>query len=84
MCPFWDTSFRYIYNLTILPDEDNSQAPHIDFKDKIEIYKKYDKIPTNKKLVELYNKHKSFNLELIGEHQYFLWDKVKKIFHIEE
>jgi len=71
-----------IYNVTILPREDNSEVSHFDFKDKIEKYKQYDKIPTNKKLVELYEKHKSFNLDLVEEYQDFLWEKVKQIFHL--
>lgn len=71
-----------IYNLTILPREDNSEVSHIDFKDKVEKYKEYDKLPTNKKLVELYDKYKAFNLDLIEEYQNFLWEKIKQIFHL--
>ena len=84
----YEKEFRYnensIYNLTLLPKEDNSEISHDNFENKIEVYKKYDKLPTNKKLIELYEKYKTFNLELVEEYQQFLWEKVKKIFYLDE
>jgi len=66
-----------------LTQKNNKKAANKSFEEKIEIYKKENSIKTNKKIIELFEKHKSFNLDLVKDYQDFLWAEVERIFQLK-
>lgn len=70
-----------ILNFTLTTSKINREASNKSFEEKIEIYKQEDPpTQTTRKLIELYGKHKSFNLNLINDYQDYLWKEIGKIF----
>jgi len=74
-----------IHNLTLLVNSrENKQAADKSFEEKIVIYGNDNNklLPTNEKLVELFETHGEFGIDLIKDYQEFLWNEIKRKFYL--